>query len=282
MRWMRDGEGNLVAGHGPRATLAFTNGGEYVTVSLFWLDDDGGAAEFIEQVRRADYTRGGLFRYVAESLTEKSGMSYPVDQSDEAKALYDTALRTAQQNYAGRKRSALNIDDYLEQESHMQDATLNMAAAAFERGGKIVASTQTLKVCRRMASKLVRKYLPPEHHALLDTKFGEILVDLLTPTVVHALASRKMLPASEFLEPAAAYAFEGGVIRHGLELTDMMGDLMESVQGELGELIALGQQFAKAASASTPAEAPLLAESFDAEEAVVGLKVAEPVRSARG
>lgn len=181
----------------------------------------------------------------------------------------------------------------MDSNSFTQDATLQMALKGFERGGKIVASTQTLKVCRRLASKLARKYLPEEHHALLDTRFGVIVIDLLTPTILHALAERDLIPAAEWVGPASEYAFEGGVIRHGLEVTDMLGDVMADIQGELGELANLAKEFAGAAKevvapeASTDDEPMMIEEDFELpqdfkrmQEEAERAKVTEP--AARG
>ena len=137
------------------------------------------------------------------------------------------------------------------------DPTLNMFMRVGAHSSKVVASAQAMKICRKIAEKIARKYLPEEHHALLDTKGGAIIVDLITPGVVHALASRQMLPGSEYLEPMSEYALEGSIVRHGIDLTDMAADLMMDLSGELTELVELGKAFAGAAVASqTETEAP--------------------------
>jgi hypothetical protein len=225
-----------------------------------------------------NFTRAGLFRHAGKllksAMTEKYGreveLTWPVDQSVEAKQLYDTwrhpkrpLMPEGSEHKQKAHRTPTQAEKTMKAKSITNDATVQMMMGSFEFGGKVVASTATLKVCRKIATKLVLKYLPEEHHAILNTRVGTIMVDLATPAVIHALAQRGVLPASEFLGDAAGYAFQGGVIRHGLEITDMMGDAMEEIQGELGELTAMAMEFAKDIGKEATLEpAPMLAEAM--------------------
>jgi hypothetical protein len=261
------------------------NEGRRAVISCY--DTDGEEMDEVA-VDPVSFTRAGLFRHSAKLLKSACyvrgiELEGNIDQSVEAKRLYDTwitanndglsipeACRSPvmpEQSKHQHKshRTPIQAEKTMEVKSITSDATLQMMMGSFEFGGKVVASTATLKVCRKIATKLVRKYLPEEHHAVLETRVGVIMVDLATPAVIHALAQRGILPASEFLGDAAGYAFQGGVIRHGLEITDMMGDAMEEIQGELGELTAMAMEFAKDVGkvvTTEPEEAPMLAEAM--------------------
>ena len=182
-------------------------------IQCFDTDGDLVAEEF---VGFKSETRAGVFRRAFKMLETGLGEEVEgphdgaVDQTPQAKEALDT-IREAS-NPGARARWDRKNQKYVQtpapsQESHsMTDntfnhPTLNMFMRVGAHSSKVVASAQAMKICRKIAEKIARKYLPEEHHALLDTKGGAIIVDLITPGVVHALASRQMLPGSEYLEP---------------------------------------------------------------------------------
>lgn len=245
-------------------------------IKCFDTDGDLVAERFVDFKSE---TRAGLFRFAFKMLESGLGEEVEgphdgaVDQSPQAKKALDAIrgrdLGVPRTASTRRSRSLGKNQKYDQtptpsQESHstmtdntFNDPTLNMFMRVGAHSSKVVASAQAMKICRKIAEKIARKYLPEEHHALLDTKGGAIIVDLITPGVVHALASRQMLPGSEYLEPMSEYALEGSIVRHGIDLTDMAADLMMDLSGELTELVELGKAFAGAAVASqTETEAP--------------------------
>jgi hypothetical protein len=251
-------------------------------------------------------TRAGLFRRAHALLQDSIGERVygpwdgAVDQSDNAKEILDTiksrAVRARKRERTvptrARTRTPSQESPSTMTDNTFNDPTLNMFMRVGAHSSKVVASAQAMKICRKIAEKIARKYLPEEHHALLDTKGGAIIVDLITPGVVHALASRQMLPGSEYLEPMSEYALEGSIVRHGLDLTDMAADLMMDLSGELTELVELGKAFAGAAaatagkeSAPAPVPEPLLPEpvpDLTAEADALKANARQPVRAGLG
>jgi hypothetical protein len=251
---------------------------------IAWTASDMPELDLTDAWHREGKTRGGFFRAAHKALAVRVE-DYLEDASIEAMPAKHLWSAWYDQNHevpsTSRLRSALsglsagtnNNNQESSMSSFGSDPTVGMVFSGFTRGSKIVASAQTMQVCRKIAVKVLTRWLPEEHHALLDHKVGIILVDLITPAVIHALAERGMVPGGELVGAAAGYAFEGAVIRHGLDATDMLGGLLADLQGELGELAKLASMFSSANMSSPAADIPALPEKDDLASAFDSLEV---------
>jgi len=157
-----------------------------------------------------------------------------------------------------------------------ENETFNMAKSGAISGAKIVAAAGAQQLIKKVARKIVAKAIPEEHLAILDTPLGEAMIDLATPLAIHAIATNfpDYIPKSEYVAAACSLAYQGQIIKHGMKLTENLGDIMSEIGSELGELANIGSKLIASAE-TTVEEEDLVVPDFDKmlEKEKIGMKV---------
>jgi len=109
-----------------------------------------------------------------------------------------------------------------EKKGAMGHPTIAMVASGGYEAGLMLMSVEAMEMVKAMIREFLAEELPEDWVPLLDSEFGNALVDLLTPIVAHFVATHEWLPVgNKFIQKVAPPAFKGQAVLHGVKVTSI-------------------------------------------------------------
>jgi hypothetical protein len=110
--------------------------------------------------------------------------------------------------------------------------------------GLMLMGVEVMGVLKEAVREFLREEIPGEYVGMLDSEWGEMMVDLLTPIAAHLAASYDVLPVgNDLVKTVAPPALKGQLVIHGVQFTSIARRFVKRNTARLMRLKGMAAQF---------------------------------------